>query len=74
MQVVDVYMDSAILVCDECRGPYIVCKTPEPRSFRKCPHCNAQNEVSYEDALEASDARAGKRWRGRLGPTGITCR
>lgn len=65
MQVVDVYMDSAILVCAECRGPYIVCRTPDPRGFRKCPHCNTQNEVSYEDALAASDGHAGRRQRSR---------
>ena len=51
MQVVDLYESSAILVCPQCRGPYIVSGALDRRGFRKCPHCNSANEITYEDAL-----------------------
>ena len=53
MQVVDLHKNSAIVVCPECRGPYIVTESPEPDNLRKCPHCNTDNEITYEEAVAA---------------------
>jgi len=58
MQVIDLYGNNAIVVCPECRGPYIVSEFLDQRGLRKCPHCNTANEITYEEALAASSTRS----------------
>jgi hypothetical protein len=56
MKVIDLYGNSAVVVCPECRGPYIVSDIPDRRGFRKCPHCNTANSITYAEALAATSA------------------
>ena len=56
MKVIDLYGGSAVVVCPECRGPYIVSDTTVRRGSRKCPHCNAANNITYAEALAATSA------------------
>ena len=57
MDVIDMYGNNAVVVCPECRGPYIVCDFLDKRDRRKCPHCNAANGISYADARSVTDNR-----------------
>jgi hypothetical protein len=45
MDVIDLYGSNAIVVCPECRGPYIVSDFLDKRGLRKCPHCNTANGI-----------------------------
>lgn len=56
MQVVDLYGNNAIVVCPECRGPYIVCDFLDKRDLRKCPHCNTANGITFSEALAATNS------------------
>ncbi len=55
MDVIDMYGNNAIVVCPECRGPYIVCDFLDKRDKRKCPHCNAANSITYAEARSVMD-------------------
>jgi hypothetical protein len=59
--VIDLYGNNAIVVCPECRGPYIVCEDLDKRGLRKCPHCNAANGFTYTEAQSDTRYRSRKR-------------
>jgi hypothetical protein len=56
VDVIDLYGNNAIVVCPECRGPYIVRDFLDKRGLRKCPHCNAANGITFVEARNVKDA------------------
>jgi hypothetical protein len=63
MEVIDMYGDNAIVICPECREPYIVCDLLDKRGLRKCPHCNAANGITYAEARTVRDTQRASKQR-----------